>query len=153
MFKDALSEKQSMPYMKHAIPGSDISSLQFCPYEDVLGIGHAKGFTSVIVPGSGEPNFDALEANPFETKKQRKEHEVKMLLEKVDNVHFAVRTKDHALKYAYHYLIFIICKNTRISYKQLCYTSILSNFSINNMVSTTNLKDFFGNLSCTCTKK
>jgi len=83
VFKDALAEKQGMPYMKHVIPGSNIASLQFCPYEDVLGVGHAKGFTSLIIPGAGEANFDAHESNPFETKKQRQEHEVKQLLEKI----------------------------------------------------------------------
>lgn len=83
VFKDALTEKHNLPYMKHVIPGADITSIRFCPFEDVLGIGHSKGFSSLIIPGAGEPNFDALESNPFQTKKQRQEHEVKKLLEKI----------------------------------------------------------------------
>ena len=70
-------------YITHPIPHRPLTSLRFCPFQDILTIGHSAGLSSVLVPGSGEPNFDSAEADPFETKKARREREVKGLLEKV----------------------------------------------------------------------
>jgi U3 small nucleolar RNA-associated protein 7 len=69
--------------MRHLEASSRISGLKFCPFEDVLGMGHSKGISSLIVPGSGEANYDTMEVNPYETKKQRRENEVHRLMEKI----------------------------------------------------------------------
>lgn len=79
----AVQEKVQSPYMTWGGEGKAIERVQWCPFEDVLGLGHADGFSSIIVPGAGEANFDALEVNPLETKKQRQEGEVKALLNKI----------------------------------------------------------------------
>ncbi|KPI34717.1 putative U3 small nucleolar RNA-associated protein 7 [Cyphellophora attinorum] len=75
--------KAQSPYLSWGEQGLPISRVDFCPFDDILGISHAKGFSSVIIPGAGEANYDALEANPYETKKQRQESEVKSLLNKL----------------------------------------------------------------------
>ncbi|KAM7208583.1 hypothetical protein V8F20_001006 [Naviculisporaceae sp. PSN 640] len=76
-------EKVQSPYMTWGGEGRTVERVKWCPFEDVLGIGHNEGFSSVIIPGAGEANYDALEVNPFETKKQRQEGEVKALLNKL----------------------------------------------------------------------
>lgn len=78
-----VQEKVQSPYMTWGGEGKRMERVQWCPFEDVLGIGHEQGFSSIIIPGAGEANFDALEANPFETVKQRQESEVKGLLNKL----------------------------------------------------------------------
>ncbi len=83
IWKDAFTTKQHSPYLTHLLPGSTVVDNQFCPFEDALGVGHENGFSSLIVPGSGEPNFDALEINPYETTKQRQTTEVRSLLNKL----------------------------------------------------------------------
>ncbi|GJN16120.1 hypothetical protein PR202_gb03077 [Eleusine coracana subsp. coracana] len=71
-------------YMKHRIAkGYKIGKVSFRPYKDILGIGHSMGLTSIIVPGSGEPNFDTFVDNPNETTKQKREKEVHALLDKL----------------------------------------------------------------------
>lgn len=76
-------EKVQRPYMAWGGEGQHIERVSWCPFEDVLGISHNRGFSSIIVPGAGEANFDALETNPYENTKQRQEAEVRGLLNKL----------------------------------------------------------------------
>lgn len=72
--------------MKHMLPGKGpVESLRFRPFEDVCGLGHARGIASIVVPGSGEPNLDSMEhfTNPYMDNRQRREAEVRSLLEKL----------------------------------------------------------------------
>jgi len=80
---DVEQVKVQSPYMAWGGEGQNIERVRWCPFEDVLGIGHDQGFSSIIVPGAGEANFDALELNPYESTKQRQEGEVKSLLNKL----------------------------------------------------------------------
>ncbi|KAK6582065.1 hypothetical protein PZA11_005762 [Diplocarpon coronariae] len=76
-------EKIQSPYMAWGGEGQRIERVRWCPFEDLLGVSHSAGFSSVIVPGAGEPNFDAQEINPYENRKQRQENEVRSLLNKL----------------------------------------------------------------------
>lgn len=76
-------EKVQSPYMGWGGEGKRIERVRWCPFEDVLGVSHDSGFSSILVPGAGEANFDALEVNPYENTKQRQEVEVKGLLNKL----------------------------------------------------------------------
>ncbi|CAK4034701.1 probable UTP7-U3 snoRNP [Lecanosticta acicola] len=75
--------KVQSPYMAWGAQGQTVERVRWCPFEDILGIGHNQGFSSILVPGAGEANFDALEQNPYENTKQRQEAEVKALLNKL----------------------------------------------------------------------
>ena len=88
----ALQNKVSSPYMHHKLGPAGMNhahgpvcSVRFRPFEDVCGIGHANGVSSIVVPGSGEPALDTSEyhTNPMEDAKQRRETEVRSLLDKL----------------------------------------------------------------------
>lgn len=69
------------PLLSHPSPGR-VSDLAFCPWEDALGFGHSRGLGSVLVPGAGEPNPDGA-AHPLAGRRQRREAEVRALLDKL----------------------------------------------------------------------
>jgi len=83
---DAIRYKVKDPYMNHSIAGKGpVESLKFRPFEDVCGIGHNKGISSIVIPGSGEATLDSMEynTNPYQDTKQRREGEVRALLDKL----------------------------------------------------------------------
>eukprot|EP01038_Epipyxis_sp_PR26KG_P005678 gene5678-7837_t len=105
VLKDAFTKAKDSIYLTHSINTSNailsagagatasaraiksnvaISHVSFRPYEDVLGIGHTHGLTTMIVPGAGESNFDSFESNPFMNLRQRRENEVQSLLGKLN---------------------------------------------------------------------
>lgn len=51
VYKDVWSTAVTKPYMAHRVRGT-VWGLHFCPFEDVLGVGHGEGFTSMLVPGA-----------------------------------------------------------------------------------------------------
>ncbi|CAD6505041.1 BgTH12-00540 [Blumeria graminis f. sp. triticale] len=85
LFQKSAAEQEKVrdPYMSWSGQGKRIERVRWCPFEDLLGVSHDHGFSSLIVPGSGEPNFDAYEVNPYENTKQRQENEVRSLLNKL----------------------------------------------------------------------
>ncbi|PIA52051.1 hypothetical protein AQUCO_01000141v1 [Aquilegia coerulea] len=84
IWKDTAGNQDYSRYMSHSIvKGYQVGKVNFQPYEDVLGLGHSQGISAILVPGSGEPNFDTWVANPFETPKQRREKEIHSLLDKL----------------------------------------------------------------------
>jgi hypothetical protein len=85
VWKDMFTaSKPHGPYMKTQLGyGQTVSKLKFCPFEDVLGVGHSLGFTTMIIPGAGEANPDFYYANPYETEEHRKERVVGNLLDKL----------------------------------------------------------------------
>jgi len=83
VWKNALATKAKSPYLVERYPGNLVRNVEFCPFEDVLGVSHATGMNSMVVPGAGEANFDSFAANPFQTSKGRQEATVHSLLEKL----------------------------------------------------------------------
>lgn len=87
-------------YLTHPIPQRPLISVRFCPFQDILTVGHSGGLSSVLVPGSGEPNFDSSEADPFENKRARREREVKSLLDKVSLLRASLSTATLTMRLA-----------------------------------------------------
>ena len=49
IWKDVFTRKQQEPYMRHELHGPAAHDLGFCPYDDVLGVGHESKRTSFSI--------------------------------------------------------------------------------------------------------
>ena len=78
-----LTEDDAKPYMTERYHGRRPTNLDFCPFEDVLAVCHAGGMCNMLVPGAGEATFDSLAPNPYQTRKQASNAEVRTLLDKL----------------------------------------------------------------------
>lgn len=76
-------DETTTPYLTLPLPSLSADSIKFCPFDDILAVGHARGISSLLVPGSGEANFDSAEADVFESHTRRREREVRGVLEKI----------------------------------------------------------------------
>jgi U3 small nucleolar RNA-associated protein 7 len=83
VWRGALAAKAPAPYLNHTLAGGALRDFAFCPYEDVLAVGHSGGVSTMLVPGAGEPNYDSYVADPFQGGRQRREAEVHQLLDKL----------------------------------------------------------------------
>lgn len=84
VWRNALATKASSPYMRHSLPGQQVTSARFRPFEDVLGLGHTGGVQAVLVPGSGEPHTDTRAGlDPHESLKMRRDRDVRDALDKL----------------------------------------------------------------------
>lgn len=85
IWKDLFTaSRPNSPYLKFGLGYGNIAQqLRFCPFEDVIGVGHSRGFHSLLIPGAGDANPDFFYANPHETERHRKERVVSTLLDKL----------------------------------------------------------------------
>ncbi|SOV75176.1 nucleolar rRNA processing protein, putative [Plasmodium sp. gorilla clade G3] len=70
-------------YITHNVYGDQINSISFQPFEDICSLGLKHSIKTLLVPGAGIANIDTFFNNPYETKKQVRENEVKLLLDKL----------------------------------------------------------------------
>jgi U3 small nucleolar RNA-associated protein 7 len=70
-------------YLTLPLPGLAANNIKFCPFDDVLGVGHERGISSLLVPGAGEANFDSGEADVYESYGRRREREVRSVMDKI----------------------------------------------------------------------
>ncbi|EUD65258.1 hypothetical protein C922_04387 [Plasmodium inui San Antonio 1] len=70
-------------YLTHNTYGDKINSVSFQPFEDICCVGSRYSIKSLLIPGAGLANIDTYVNNPYETKKQVRENEIRSLLDKL----------------------------------------------------------------------